>query len=115
MFLAKVNRCTIHGPSDVIRAIGSCGFFVKGHAMAGEPMGEVTTRESGYVESASGFSCKRCRYFLADAQACRVVDAQSEGDNLGQIDPNACCNHWKAHARGDGIGRPTLVRITGHA
>lgn len=96
MFLAKPERCTIHGSQDLIRPIGSCGFFVKGHAMDGKPMGEVTTLESGYTESPEGFSCKRCANFLPETLDCKRVDAQSEGDDLGVIHRDACCNAWQA-------------------
>lgn len=98
MFLAELERCNIHGREDVIRAHGSCGFFIFGQPMGGEPRGEVTPLQSGYTEAPNGFSCKRCEYFLADQMDCRKVDRYSEGDDPGDIHPDGCCNAWEAKA-----------------
>lgn len=96
MWLSKTERCTIHGPSDVIKGYGSCGLFVKGPAMSGKPMNEVTTLESGYAENRPGFSCKRCKYFLDEDWDCREVDRFSDGDDYGVIHPDGCCNNWES-------------------
>ena len=97
MFLAGPERCSIHGPKDRIRAVGSCGYFVKGKPMPNmKPMGEVTVLESGYVESLRGFSCKRCGNYQPAAYRCRVVNEASKGDDAGEIHPDACCNAWIA-------------------
>lgn len=99
MFIAGSEQCSIHGPEDQIRAIGSCGFFVKGMPMPDmKPMGEVTTQESGYVESQPGFSCKRCRFFLPGRGDCQAVDKDSPGDDPHRIHADACCNNWKSLA-----------------
>lgn len=95
MFLAETERCTIHGPDDIIKAYGSCGLFVKGKAMTGKPMSEVTKLDSGYGENEAGFSCKRCANFQPRSQNCRVVDPMSEGPDFGWIDADACCNAWQ--------------------
>lgn len=96
MFLAKAERCTIHGKRDMIKSYGSCGLFVKGMPMEGHPMGNVTKQESGYVEHGPGFSCKRCEYFDAAKQDCEIVDRDSPGDDPGIIHRDACCNAWEA-------------------
>lgn len=96
MFIASTERCSIHGADDVIRSYGSCGLFVKGHPMPDmKPMSEVTKTQSGYVENKSGFSCKRCEYFLPDDLDCQIVDRNSKGDDKDKIHPDACCNNWE--------------------
>lgn len=95
MWISETNRCTIHGPNDIVNANGSCGLFVKGAAMPGKPMSEVTKQDSGYVETKNGFSCKRCQYFEPDAWNCQVVDRFSAGPEYGIIHPDACCNNWE--------------------
>lgn len=99
MFLAKDERCTIHGPDDIIKPYGSCGLFVKGYSMPGHPMGNVTKRESGYEENRPGFSCKRCEYFHGDEKKCEKIDHNSFGDDPGIIHPDACCNAWDSEEK----------------
>jgi hypothetical protein len=96
MFIPSKERCTIHGPNDVIKAHGSCGFFIKGKPMGGHAMKEITLQQSGYTEHKGGFSCKRCSNFDAKYEDCAVVDRFSAGDDYGYIDKDACCNHWEA-------------------
>lgn len=98
MFIKEKERCTIHGKNDVIRAHGSCGFFIKGEPHGDKAMGLVSKQQSGYVENPAevGFSCKRCSYF-DPAGDCAKVDKNSKGDTPGEIHPDACCNNWEAH------------------
>lgn len=97
MFLHEFERCTIHGPTDVIRGYGSCSYFIFGKSMGGKPMGEVNVLTSGYSENPArvGFSCKRCKYFDLSGD-CRKLDKDSKGLTPGLIHPNACCNAWEA-------------------
>lgn len=103
MWISDTERCTIHG-EDVIRATGSCNFFVHGPPITSaedEPHGMVTTMQSGYEENpyGVGFSCKRCTFFVphpdgGESGGCDIVDYDSSGDDPGMIHPNACCNAW---------------------
>lgn len=92
------DRCVIHGIDDVIKGIGSCGFWVKGNPNLNNhtpPLGLVTKLESGYMENEPGFSCKRCSVFGgAEIKKCARVDENSQGDTPGEINPDACCNAW---------------------
>lgn len=106
MWIGDVERCTIHGPEDVIKPFGTCGYFVRGQPVSSEghePMGGVTPLQSGYEENAVGFSCKRCAAYvamvlengtLADSGGCQIVDYDSPGDDPGKIHPDACCAAW---------------------
>lgn len=91
-------RCALLGPTEGIKAYGSCGFWVHGEAgKFNVPwIGLVTKLEAGYEENPQGFSCKRCEYFDSQARACEKVDKNSPGDTPGEIHPNACCNMWDA-------------------
>lgn len=94
MFLKDSQRCTIHGPGDIIRAIASCGYFMPGPPIGIEPKGYITKAESGYTEDVHGASCKRCEYFNPEGD-CLLVDKDSPGDDPGTIDPNGCCCLWE--------------------
>lgn len=91
-------RCALLGPTEGIKAYGSCGLWVHGDAAKlNIPwIGLVTKLEVGYAENPQGFSCKRCEYFDAQARACQKVRRDSPGDTPGEIHPNACCNRWEA-------------------
>ena len=96
MFIDDKERCTILPKGQVIKAHGSCGLWVGGPNATGETShGNLTAKQAGYVENKSGFSCKRCVYFRADAQDCFVVDKDSPGDDPGKIHSDGCCNHWE--------------------
>ena len=96
MFIPHKQGCSIHKRTEDIANIGSCGFFYQGEP-AGKGSGYLTIIQSGYEESEDGFSCKRCAHFLGvdDDEGCEIVDADSEGDDVGFIDPDACCNAWE--------------------
>lgn len=55
MFLANEQRCTIHGPDDIIQPQGVCKYFNRGKpGIDGDsPRSEVTKEESEYVDDAS--------------------------------------------------------------
>lgn len=96
----KSTKCALYGPLEDIKAEGSCGLWI--HMDPGSELADkvpylslVTKLETGYVESKTGFSCKRCEYFLPGKQDCKKVRKDSPGDTLGIIDPNACCNKWE--------------------
>lgn len=124
MWLSDTERCTIHGPEDVIRAVGSCGYWVPGASVTSathEPMGSVTPIQSGYVENAPGLSCKRCAayapLFTSDGSmsvkgGCFIVDFNTPGDDPGIIHPNACCADWTPDDPAAGMASdefPTIV------
>jgi hypothetical protein len=50
MFLPDNQRCTIHGPDDVIMPQGTCDYFEKGTpgSDGDQPRGEVTVQQSNY-------------------------------------------------------------------
>lgn len=96
MWVGSVNGCTIHKPGVEIKGEGSCGLWVDGDPMPdAEPHGYLTHETSGYDESPEGFSCKRCRHFIAEGNDCHKTDKDSPGDDPGEIHPDACCNHWE--------------------
>jgi hypothetical protein len=97
-FIPEKDRCIQHGPQDVIRAHGSCDYFLYGKPQPGAVAnGPLTPKSSGYIENPAkvGFSCKRCEYFDLPAD-CRKVDKNSPGPTPGLIHPNGCCNAWEA-------------------
>jgi len=103
----KSTKCAIYGPLENIKLEGSCGMWMHmdpGSELADKIpyLGLATKLETGYTENKTGFSCKRCEYFLPNKQDCKKVRKDSPGDNLGIIDANACCNRWeKDKVRGD--------------
>ncbi len=99
IFLKKENKCAQFGPATDIKPFGSCGFWVHRDPrdMPKEMpwIGLVTKEQAGYDENKNGFSCKRCEYY-ENGMDCKKVDKNSEGDTVGIIHPNACCNRWEA-------------------
>lgn len=96
LFIPEKQRCVIHGPNDIIKAEGTCGYWVQGKPINydAKPVGSVTKIESGYEEKAAGFSCKRCEYYLPSKQDCQKVDPSSEGADEGIIHKDGCCAIW---------------------
>jgi len=97
----KSNKCAVLGASESIKPFGSCGFWMhmdpKGENTPIIPwLGIVSKQEAGYNENNTGFSCKRCEYFIIDKMSCLKVDKDSDGDTPNKIHPNACCNRWEA-------------------
>lgn len=88
LWLSESERCLAHGPDDVIKDIGSCGYWLAGEPQkSGKPKSSVTKAESGYVESEPGFGCHRCEEFDGKSQ-CEKVS--------GFISPLGCCAAWEA-------------------
>jgi broad specificity phosphatase PhoE len=97
-FWLKGNRCVLHGPDDDLLAHDACNYMVLGvpGSLGDRPMGYLRKDQSGFVRSVNGFSCRRCRFFNREANACSEVDKDSPGDDPGSIQPKGCCNLWKA-------------------
>lgn len=97
----KAVKCAVLGAAEEIKPYGSCGFWI--HIDPNQPnapqipwLGTVTKQEAGYDENKTGFSCKRCEYFVVGKNDCLVVDKDSEGDTPNEIHPNSCCNRFEA-------------------
>lgn len=96
----KSTKCALYGPLEDIKPQGSCNYWL--HMDPGSELADkvpylslVTKVESGYTENKTGFSCKRCEYFLPGQQDCKKVRKDSPGDTLGIISPDACCNRFE--------------------
>lgn len=96
-YLPRAKRCVFHGPQDEILPDASCGYYMPGPSglMGWRPLELITKLESGYTEAVEGASCKRCEYFNG-TDNCKKVDPNSEGDDPGKIDGDACCCLWEA-------------------
>lgn len=100
VFFVDGRRCNIHGPNDEISPDGSCGYFIQGRAdtFDGKFL-RLTKDETGYVDDVGGASCKKCKHFKYPSDHwtdCELVNRMSDGDDPGQIDPDACCCLWEA-------------------
>lgn len=108
MWIRGSEQCTIHKPTEKIRAHGACGYWVPGTPLeSGESHGTFSRSDTGYDENAAGFACKRCAAFIPGQEACRVVSSEG-GLDPGKIHPDACCAAWlKDPERGDmGLVKP---------
>lgn len=121
MFLDEKHRCMILGDENVLVTSG-CNNFVPGTpASFGEnPLYVLNGLEVGLTHTDYGFSCKRCIHFNEENWDCEEVDKNSEGDTLGMIHPDACCNEWEPDPVRGGlpteavrqlVGRPDALRI----
>jgi len=105
MWISDKEQCTIHGPNDVLKALGTCGYWIKGHPITsneGSAHGNVTKAASGYEVNRQGFSCKRCKAFEPKGEGkgrCKLVKAEGPGYDRGNIHPNGCCAAWTADPR----------------
>lgn len=110
------SQCSIFGPAADIKPHGSCGFWIHRDPQDGGRempwIGLVTKEQSGYVENATGFSCKRCEYY-STGMDCEKVDKNSEGDTPGIIHPNACCNRWEPDSIRSKMSPKMLEEIVG--
>jgi hypothetical protein len=100
----NATKCAVFGPSEDIKPFGSCGFWIhidpKNENAPQMPyLGVITKQQAGYDENKTGFSCKRCEYFLASKNDCLEVDKNSEGDTPKEIHLNGCCNRWEADSK----------------
>jgi hypothetical protein len=105
-WISDTRRCIAHGPDVEILATGSCSFWLYGQpklSAQAKPLDFITPIQSGYQNNpaGAGWSCKRCRHFVAkcDEQGrlseqggCDLVDFRTDGDDPGMIHPDACCN-----------------------
>ena len=96
VFFVGRDRCNIHGPNDEISPEGSCGYFIQGRGNTFDrKFLRLTKDETGYVDDVGGASCKRCKHF-GRPDDCELVNRMSDGDDPGQINPDACCCLWEA-------------------
>ncbi len=98
------NICALFGPEDPISPdAGSCGFYAhedgEKSGIFAPVVGVIGKLQAGYAENKTGFSCKRCEYFIVGKNDCKKVDRESPGLTPGKIHPNSCCNNWEADAR----------------
>lgn len=108
------TKCAVFGAGESIKPYGSCGYFLHMNPDSKKAkeipyLGLATKIESGYDENKTGFSCKRCEYFLVGKNDCKKVRKDSEGDTPGTIDPNACCNRFEADKK---RGSMTDIQLT---
>ncbi len=62
MFLANENKCTIHGPDDIIEPDWVCDYFERGTpgSDGDQPRGEVTKEQSNYRPASASKTCVEC-------------------------------------------------------
>lgn len=110
------NVCTLFGPNDPISPeSGSCGFYVhedgEKTGIFSPIVGVITKLQAGYAENKTGFSCKRCEYFVVGKNDCEAVDCKSPGLTPGIIHPNACCNNWDADKERSKLPTEKLLKV----
>lgn len=103
MYMPDLKACTIvyvDGKKDtsVSGERGVCGLYVGGKPMKSnethKPMPTVPRSVAGYYEGDDvPTRCGKCKYFIAEEEACQKV--------AGKIEANGCCNAYEK-AKGQG-------------
>ena len=98
-FLAKQQRCELHGKDDEVDEDDSCGLYVHGTAEADEePEGLVTPEQSGLVSRE--VRCENCMFFDPDSEPREHCDLYTQLNRIlpklfdldRYVDEYGCCN-----------------------
>lgn len=86
------KRCIIHRSNLTINKDDKCGFMIQGRpdSYSGKPFLNLDPAQTGLVRDWGGRGCSVCEYYSVNHD-CSKVDKNSDGDDPGEINPNACC------------------------